>query len=210
MRKEKVAILGGSRGLGAALCQALQTRGHQVLTVSRKPSPLGSNTDWFSSDFSQKNQWPSLIEKINENQPEILIYCAGGGPYGKFGDKAWRDQEWALTVTFECPSYLAWELCAGKNLMSVRKFIMIGSSVAGSSADPGASMYCAAKHALSGLVACLNIESPEKEIHLFNAPYMDTDLLPPGAWPRQTAGLVQSASNVAQDLVNSLVDGAPR
>ena len=206
MRKEKVAIFGGSRGLGAALFEILQARGHEIFMVSRKPSATLIDAKWFSADFSQKNQWPLLIEKINEDQSEVLIYCAGGGPYGKFGDKAWRDQEWALTVTFECPSFLAWEICAGKNLTSVRKLIVIGSTVAGSTADPQAAMYCASKHALKGLIACLKIEYPDKGIHIFSAPYMNTDLLPPGAWPRQTPGLVQSPIDVAQDLVNSLLD----
>ena len=210
MRKEKVAILGGSRGLGAALGEILRARQHETFIVSRKAPVSASNAEWFASDFSQKSQWPLLINKINETQIEILIYCAGGGPFGKFGDKAWRDQEWALTVTFECPSYLAWEFCAGKNLTSVRKLIIIGSAVAGSAADPQASMYCAAKHGLQGLTASLKLEYPEKEIQLFNAPYMDTDMLPPGAWPRQTPGLVQPASDVAQNLVNSLLDGPTR
>ncbi len=210
MRKEKVAILGGSRGLGAALSEILQAQGHEIFMVSRKPSSTLRDAGWFSADFSQKNLWPSLIQKINENQPEVLIYCAGGGPYGKFGGKAWRDQEWALTVTFEFPSFLAWEYCAGENLTSVQKFIVIGSAVAESTADPQAAMYCASKHALKGLIDCLKIEYPDKSMDLFSAPYMDTDLLPSGAWPRRTPGLVRSPHDVAQNLVNSLLDRPPR
>ena len=209
MRKEKLAILGGSRGLGAALVKNLKNRGHEIFMVSRKNSSEDIN-NWLSSDFSQKTQWPQLIQKLDEFQPEILIYCAGGGPYGIFGNKSWRDQEWSLAVTFECPAFLVWEWCRAQTLKSVQKLIVIGSSVAESQPDPQAAMYCAAKHALKGLIESLKIEYPQKEIHLFSAPYMDTDLLPPGAWPRQKPGLVHSPDVVAQDLVNSLLDGAPR
>ena len=205
MRKEKVAILGGSRGLGAALCKNLKFRDHEILMMSRKPSAAVDASEWFSADFSQKDQWPLIAQKINEYQPNILIYCAGGGSYGKFGDKAWRDQEWSLTVTFECPAYLAWQLCHGKIMKSVQRLIVVGSAVAEANPDPSAAMYCASKHGLKGLFGSLKVEYPEKEIHLFSAPYMDTDLLPPGAWPRQSTGLVHSPADVAQDLVKSLL-----
>ena len=205
MRKEKVAILGGSRGLGAALVKLLRSRGHEVFMASRQASTEVELSHWLATDFSQKINWPSLTQKINENQSEILIYCAGGGPYGKFGEKAWRDQEWSLAVTFECPAFLAWEFCRAETLKSVKKLIIIGSSVAESRPDPQAAMYCASKHALQGLLGSLKLEYPEKAMHLFSAPYMDTKLLPKTAWPRQKTGLVHSPGDVAQDLVNLLL-----
>ena len=205
MRKEKVAILGGSRGLGAALVQHLKQRGHDVFMISRQPSAEVAATNWAAADFSQKLQWPSVVQKIKDSQSEVLIYCAGGGPFGKFGDKAWRDQEWSWTVTFECPAYLAWQMCRAEALPGIKKLIIIGSAVAEAQPDANAAMYCASKHALRGLLDTLKLEYPEKEIHLFKAPYMDTDLLPPGAWPRQKPGLVQAPENVAQDLVKTLL-----
>ena len=206
MRKEKVAILGGSRGLGAALVKNLKARGHEVLSISRKGQDLvEEGLEVFNCDFSQKTQWPALIEKLNQSRAQALIYCAGGGPYGKFGDKLWKDQEWSLAVTFETPAYLAWEVCRTQALPLIKTLIVIGSAVAESSPDPQAAMYCASKHGLKGLLGSLQKEYPDRALHLYSAPYMDTDLLPSGAWPRREIGLVKDPADVAQDLVNSLL-----
>jgi short-subunit dehydrogenase len=209
MGKAKVAILGGTRGLGAALAKNWLQKGHPVWISSRKRGIGhelgGENCFWKGFDFSQKSQWPALVQALDDWGPEILIYCAGGGPFGQYGNKAWKDQEWAFQVTFECPAFLLWTYCRAESLKSVKNFVVIGSVVAEAQPDPQASMYCASKHALRGLIGSLQKEYPEKGIGLFSAPYMDTDLLPAGAWPRRQQDLVRPPALVAEELVNSLL-----
>ena len=76
---------------------------------------------------------------------------------------------------------------------------LVGSAVAQDKPDPGASSYSSAKHGLKGLCESLQKESPKCAIHLFSPGYMDTDLLPANAWPRQQ-GLVEDVNSVAKRL----------
>lgn len=205
MRKEKLAVLGGSRGLGLSIVKALSQQGYEIFVASRKPlSEKVETVTWRSFDFSQEEQASGLIEALNKFSPDTVIYCAGGGPYGLYGEKEWKDQEWSLNVTFRFPAFLLWQWCRGKTLQSVQKFIVMGSAVAESQPDPKASMYCASKHALKGLISSLAKEYPHKQIKLFSPPYMDTDLLPPGAWPRQS-GLAQQPSVVAEEFLRTVL-----
>lgn len=201
MKKAKVAILGGSRGLGAAILQLLIERNHPILMCSRKPSQNRHEMNWHAIDFTKREAWPDLITTLNDFSPEILFYCAGGGPFGRFGEKDWKSQEWALQATFGCPAHLIWSWCRGDALNDVQKFVVIGSAIADNRPDPQAAMYCAAKHALRGLISTIQDESPDKDLSLFRAPYMDTSLLPPGAWPRQQDGLVRPPREVALQLL---------
>lgn len=205
MGKEKIAVLGGSRGLGAHITKNLLTRGHQVFMVSRTPLSEVAGVIWQPFDFAKDENIEKLIEALTAFAPQKIIYCAGGGPYGLFGEKQWKDQVWAHKVTFQFPAQLLWHWCRGQSLLSAESFILMGSSVAEDRPDPRAAMYCASKHALKGLVTSLQQEYPQKDIQLFSPPYMDTQLLPPGAWPRQQKDLVRSPQDVAQEFLQKLL-----
>lgn len=199
MGKGKLAVLGASRGLGAAVSLKLFNKSYELWLASRKEpqKPMGL---WQRSDFSQESNWPQLVDQLRAFGPEVIIYCAGGGPYAPFGEKEWKSQEWAHRVTFSCPAFLLWNYCRGEFLRT-KRFLVIGSAVAEDQPDPNAAMYCASKHALRGLIRTLQLESPDRQIHLFSAPYMDTDLLPKGAWPRQQPNMVRSAEEVAEEVL---------
>jgi short-subunit dehydrogenase len=205
MKKEKLAVLGGSRGLGYQVTKGLLSRGHEVLIASRtQPPEMLPNSVWKSFDFSQEDQAPALIKVLQDFEISTLVYGAGGGPFGLYGDKQWKDHMWALNVSFRFPALLLWQWCQGQALSSVKKFMVIGSAIAEAQPDPKAAMYCASKHALKGLVSTLKKEYPQKNIELFSPPYMDTQLLPPGAWPRQQ-GLVQPPAAIAEELLQTLL-----
>ena len=206
MGKEKLAVLGGSRGLGFHITKGLLQKGFDVFVASRtEPLEIREKISWKSFDFSQEEQAPAMLATLNDFAASTVIYCAGGGPYGLYGDKQWKDHNWALKVTFKFPAFLLWSWCRGESLKTVEKFVVIGSSVAESQPDPKASMYCASKHALRGLISSLNLEYPQKNIQLFSAPYMDTQLLPPGAWPRQQKGLVHQPAAIAEEFLATLL-----
>jgi short-subunit dehydrogenase len=206
MRKEKLAVLGGSRGLGFEISKGLLQQGFEVFVASRTaPVESHGNLTWKSFDFSQEEQGPALVSNLEEFGASTIIYCAGGGPYGLFGEKKWKDHNWALNVSFKFPAFLLWSWCHGGQLNSVEKFVVMGSSVAENQPDPKAAMYCASKHALRGLITSLKQEYPQKNIELFSPPYMDTQLLPPGAWPRQQKGLVHQPAAIATDFLQTLL-----
>ncbi|MEK6773398.1 MAG: SDR family oxidoreductase [Bdellovibrionota bacterium] len=208
--QEKILLLGASRGLGLAVHSLLKkhSEGPELYSFSRKMGGM---------DFSKRELWEQHCENLWSNSPRRLIYFAGGGPYGTFDDFSWKDHGWALNVSFTFPAFLLHSAlqakkAAKKNDSSgefLQQLIFIGSAVAENKPDPKAAMYCAAKHALRGLVSTIQMEQPKLDLRLFSPGYMDTAMLPPQAWPRQK-GLAQKVDDVAADLINFMTHPAPK
>jgi short-subunit dehydrogenase len=191
----KFLILGGSKGLGLSLIHELTDRGFEAVSVSRKNN----------FDFSKQELWPMTLEHIKKQEPYFIIYSAGGGPFGRFQDKDFGSHEWAWRVNFQFPAYLLHDILkAPKDWKTLKGICFIGSAVADQKPDPMAASYAAAKHALRGLISSVQLEEPNLKVDLYSAPYMDTDLLPKNAWPRQQEGLVINPRLVAQDVLKQL------
>ncbi len=200
IENERVLILGGSRGLGAALRQQLEAKSIQTFSISRRSE--------IRADFSRIDSWAEVFRAIADIAPRRIIYCAGGGPYGKFSKFEWKDHQWALRVTFEFPAYLLHSLLRNPWLQ-LEQVIIIGSAVAGSRPDKNAAAYCAAKHALKGLIFTLQEEGTDFDLRLLSPGYMETDMLPPHSGPRQL-GIANKPEPVAQLMIQSISDPALR
>lgn len=198
--QDRWALLGCSRGLGRAFAELLPSS--PQLLIARKTELLKdfSQAQIAKYDFAKKETWPSLIQEIQNFKPTRLVYFAGGGPFGNFESKSWKDHEWSLKVTFECPAFLLHSLLNDANL---RQLTFVGSQIAENSSDAGASSYCAGKHALKGLVTSVIAEKKEKDVRLFSPGYLDTELLPTNAWPRQQSKL-DSPKEAAEVMLNWL------
>ncbi len=207
---EKVAILGASRGLGAAIAHKLvetQDPG-ALLLVSRKSGLLskvcdtlgrgGWNLTFRSHDLSCRDSWLDLLEFLKEFEPTRIVYTAGGGPFGSYFDKKWLAHEWTYRVNFLTPSFLMHNWITFLNL---KQMVFVGSDIAESQPDPYSASYSASKHALLGLISSIRAGEDEKrDIRLFSPTYLDTDLLPESSWPREK-GLVQDLDVAVQDFV---------
>ncbi|MBX9769145.1 MAG: hypothetical protein K2X47_17855, partial [Bdellovibrionales bacterium] len=137
-----------------------------------------------------------------------LIYFVGGGPHGLFQQKQWKDHEWSFQVTFRTPARFLHEVM--RNSLGLQQLTFIGSAIAGDSPDPEAASYCAAKHALQGLISSIQEEqrhlpADTLDLRLYSPGYMNTGLLPRNAWPRYK-GNVLEPELVAQDLLEWLED----
>lgn len=204
---QRVAILGASRGLGWATYQkmSVQFPDTQFLLVSRKiqNSKVGINAQVLAQDFSKKLISQDFLQALIQFNPTQIIYCAGGGPYGVFESKKWTDHEWALNVNFLFPAQFIHEVLNHiSNFKDLQSFTCIGSDIAEAYPDMKASSYCAAKHALKGLITTLQIEnSTHIQFKLFSPGYMVTDLLPANSAPRE-ANKAESPEKVAEKLID--------
>jgi short-subunit dehydrogenase len=203
--QDRWALLGCSRGLGRAFLELLQQREPSVpkLLIARKTELLkdfAPPAQIAKFDFADKETWPALLQEIQKFKPTRFVYFAGGGPFGNFASKSWKDHEWSLKVTFECPAFLLHSLWQDPNL---KQLTFVGSQIAESDSDAGAASYCAAKHALKGLVTSVMEEKKEKDVRLFSPGYLETDLLPANAWPRQQSK-VDSPKEAAEVMLNWL------
>ncbi len=196
---EKIVVFGASRGLGAAVVSLLQKQ--ELLLVSRKPPvALGARSQFAQFNLANVTEQTACVKAVRQFAPMRLIYSVAGGPFGSFGSKAWKDHEWAWEVSFRFPARLLHEVLAAP-IPSLRQVVFVGSQIAEAQADPFAASYAAAKHALKGLVTSVQGEKPALDVRLFSPGYMDTELLPKNAWPRQSPGLVQDPGAVARQLL---------
>ncbi len=204
---EKVAFLGCSRGLGKAVC--LQMNEQNLLDfsvlVSRKQKDLKSLSLQIKGknrivplDFSNPACLQKLFEIIKEHEINRLFYFAGGGPYGVFGDKEWKDHQWAFQVSFLTPAFLLHQLLKEKK---PKQMIFVGSLISHNKPDPLTASYSSAKQALQTLVKAVIKENPEKDLRLFRPGYMDTDLIPPGAFLRKDGTTLLNPKEMAIEFV---------
>ena len=197
--KERWTLLGASSGLGLAFSKWATEQGvlEQQL-ISRKSQ--------ISFDFSKEENWPEIIRYLIDFKPSRLFYFAGGGPYGLYSEKKWNSHLWAYRVNLLFPAFLLSRI----QDLTLNQAVFLGSSVAEAQPDPAAASYASAKHGLKGLVTSLQVEKsfPYMDLRLFSPGYMDTPLLPTHAWPRQTAGRVIPAPEVAKKLGNWIQDSA--
>ncbi len=156
---------------------------------------------------NQKN----ILDLYASFLPQELIYFAGGGPYGLFQSKEWKDHLWALEVSFLFPAKLLHFILkheisntskTSNGLKKLDKLIFIGSSVCEDSPDPKATSYSASKHGLKGLI--LSVLSEQKlafDLGLFSPSYFDSGLLPKNAQINENKR-VWKVSEVANRLVH--------
>jgi NAD(P)-dependent dehydrogenase (short-subunit alcohol dehydrogenase family) len=197
-----VAVIGASRGLGAAIVAALHKMdpASPILGISRKQAP---SCHWSAADLSTDAGQEAALKALGDFAPATVICCVGGGPFGAFAAKAWRDHQWSYQVSLLFPARLAhWALGFRPYL---RQLVLVGSSVAEDQADPGAGSYSSAKHGLRGLHATLVREEPKIDVRLYSPGYMDTHMLPPNAHVRQRP--IWRPEDVAGDLLEWLENG---
>lgn len=192
---EKWVLLGAGRGLGFSFSQLIKDQhpGVELFLASRSLNGF---------DFSKVDLFEFYSEKVKEFAADRIFYFAGGGPYGPFSKFEWKDHVWSLNVTFAFPAYLLNYLARNpsESKNKIKQIVFIGSSVAENQPDPNAAMYCASKHALRGLITTLLKEGFPIPVTLFSPGYMNTQMLPKSAWPREQ-GLVAEPDIIARQLL---------
>lgn len=210
---EKWCLLGSSRGLGRAFALMgadLMGKNLEIFSSSRKMAALEQlkldmgdkvkSCDILACDFTNKSQREELLNKLEDWKPHRLFYFAGGGPFGAFEAKEWKDHQWAYELNLLFPAQL---LHRSFEWPELKQWILIGSAIADAKPDPNASSYSSAKHGLRGLVESLKLES-KRDIRFFSPGYMDTSLLPPQARVRQTHK-VESTEAVAELILAQIL-----
>lgn len=168
----------------------------EILKISRSIDPA-------KYDFTKRDLWERLVADFEKLNPTRIFYFAGGGPYGAFAKKEFKDHQWAWRLNFEFPCFLIHQLANSSHSgesFSLKQFIYVGSAVA-ENGDAFAASYAAGKVAMKGLAQSLIAEdSLPFELKIFSPGYINTKMLPANAWPRQQAGLVQEPQKVAMQL----------
>lgn len=212
MKNSNWLLLGASRGLGLAFFQEILRNESYSSGMILSRRPLQEKLpDLWRHQPADLSKIQSLEECLNQDCMNLfnrIIYFAAGGPYGSFESKNWKDHVWAWHVSFMSFAYTLHRFIQlSQSDLVKRQVIVIGSSVAQDKPDPYAASYCAAKHALVGLVSSVQLEISKNErlsqildIRIFPAPYMDTQMLPPQAEPRLNGTKIFSTREIAESL----------
>lgn len=178
MKKEKILILGARRGLGFEILKLWKSRfPNDEISASSRQSFEYLDTKTFRCDLTVNDDVENLLQTVTQLSPQKVFYIAGGGPYGRFSEKQWKDHQWSLQLTLLTPMRLLHH-CLQQSFLE--QFIVVGSSIAEAKPDPGAASYASAKHGLNGLLSSLQSET-DLDLRLFSPGYMKTSMLPQSA-----------------------------
>lgn len=207
---ETIAFLGCSRGLGRAIVQTWNQQSPTPLRlhlVSRKTDSLESLSqglahaaEMHTTDLTHFDQVSDLMEKLAQSGLARLIYIAGGGCHGPFGEKQWKDHLWTLQLNLLTPARILHILSQDSRFGSLQQVVFVGSQIADEGGDAMAASYAAGKAGLRGLIESVRAENPPFDLRLFRPGYMATDLLPSHSWPRQQ-GLAASPLEASKAFV---------
>lgn len=210
-----MAFLGCSRGLGQLVVRQLaedQSVLNRALLSARTERDLATlaadlkiASQILPLDFSKTASIDILFEQIQKLKVSRLFYFVGGGPYGAYGKKMWKDHQWAFQVNFLTAAEILHRLCQN-DFSFVRQIVFVGSQIADDKADPQAASYAASKHALKGLIESILQEGLDRDLRLYRPGYMDTKLLPKNAEPRTNGKPLVSADLAATDFIQWVLD----
>ena len=81
-------VVGGSRGVGAAVAEHLATRTNRLITVSRSPSNFG---EWVKADISTKQGIEIVSNAVGDRLLDGLLYMGG----------TWENKAFTQEYSFE-------------------------------------------------------------------------------------------------------------
>lgn len=210
---QRIVIFGASRGLGKALALQLlsQDENMVLLSLSREAEaakndpqflPFAHRIKAVDLDFTADQAAKEAYQQLILFRPHKFFYLAGGGPYGAFHKKQWKDHDWALRLNFLFVAELLHMMMRDwQRFHELRQLIVTGSAIAEDKADPFASSYSAGKHALIGLIKSIQAENLiPVDLRVFSPAYMDTEMLPPQATPRKNGSKIFNPVDVATAL----------
>ncbi len=187
-------VIGGRRGIGAAVVEALAERGFAVTyTYRTDPGPFPASITGLPLDLADKAAVDAFAKTQEDAPAWDALVQVGGTTYDSLA--AMMDQDKAEAVMQV--NYLAFARIARavvRPMMRARtgRIVAIGS-VIGQLASQGNAAYAASKAALLAYVKTLAIESARRGVTVnYVAPgFVDTDMMAPfAAYKAPTEGRI--------------------
>jgi NAD(P)-dependent dehydrogenase (short-subunit alcohol dehydrogenase family) len=179
-------VTGGGRGIGRAVARALSAAGATVTVVGRQEAALaaaaaaGDAAGYVVADVTDARALRQEIERAAALRGPIAILVANAGaaesaPFAKSDDALFRRM---LDLNLMGVVHATHAVLAGMIARGFGRIVAVAST-AGVKGYPYVTAYCAAKHAVVGLVRALALETARTGVTV-NAVcpgYTDTDLV---------------------------------
>lgn len=202
-----VAVIGGSGGLGAPICAALEGRGAIVLSFSRTTDPAVDLRDATAGD--------AVVATAIERHGRLdgVINAAGIVAFGDLVDTDDVVIEELFLVDVLGPLWLAKRVVpalADAAAAGTGGWLCNVSAVVAETPMPGMAAYSAAKAALAGAAVALRREFRRRKVRVIDVrpPHTETGLATrplAGAAPKLPTGLDPAA--VAERIVHAIESG---
>jgi NAD(P)-dependent dehydrogenase (short-subunit alcohol dehydrogenase family) len=146
-KRKQVVVIGGSRGVGRQIVEAMVREGARVLAVAREEGPLEQlarevpGTEVLSIDATDEDA-PSRV--FNLIQPDVLVLCGGAfPPAAPIHRLSWQE----FAVNWESDVKIAFQFCkAALTLpMSPGASVVVIASGAALAGSPNSGGYAGAK-----------------------------------------------------------------
>jgi NAD(P)-dependent dehydrogenase (short-subunit alcohol dehydrogenase family) len=137
LSKKNVVVIGGSRGLGRVIVNAVHTDGAQVLAVARQSKPLSQLPEelpgviTLAADATDESAPARVFETL---RPDVLVICAGAVPHmASLQDQDWQEfaRNWNTDVKASflfCKAALRLPLSPGATIILISSGAAIGGS----------------------------------------------------------------------------------
>jgi NAD(P)-dependent dehydrogenase (short-subunit alcohol dehydrogenase family) len=151
-------VTGGSRGIGAAIAQALRVAGARVVTCARRPP--AEDADCVACDVRDAAQAGALISEIaaRHGRLDIVVNNAGGSPEAEAATASPRFSEAIIALNLLAPLHVAQAANRVMQGQAAGGCIINIASVSGTRPSPGTAAYGAAKAGLLNLTQSLAME----------------------------------------------------
>jgi len=169
--RHHAVITGGSRGIGAAIAEALAQMGVSISLISRNAETLkatanrigencGARVATQAADLTEEPAVRQAIARVSDSlgAPTILINSAGvalSSPFLKSDAASWRKMLYTDLMT----AVYCTQAVLPTMLVSKWGRVINVASTAGLTGYAYITAYCAAKHAMVGLTRALAIET---------------------------------------------------
>ncbi len=175
--RDKVALVSGSsRGVGLALARALVGEGARVVLSARGEARLeearaalsaeGGEVVAVAGDVAVRRDAEAMVSAALDpfGRLDVLVNNAGVSMRGRFAELSAEVCERVVATNLLGSIQLS--RAAVEHVVTTRGHIVFVSSIAGLMGLPGASVYCAAKGALTGLAGSLRLELADAGVHV--------------------------------------------
>ena len=162
LRGRVAVVTGASRGIGAAVIDALAAEGARVIAVARGAEALrraaaGCGAQPVSADVATIQGIAAIAEALAGDAPDIVVHSAGAFALAPLTETSVDDFDRMYGVNLRAAFLLAREFLPRMKERGRGHFVSLGS-VAGRLALPGNAAYAASKFGLRGLHAVLELE----------------------------------------------------
>ncbi len=166
MKDKVIVITGASAGIGAALAEVCSRRGAKLMLAARREAELREvamrvgNAAWIVADVSRRADVERLVEKTLERDGHIDVWVNNAGrgitrPVSQLTDE---DVDEMMQVNVKSALYGMQAVLPHFKERKRGHIINVSSGLGRVPMAHFRSAYCAAKHALNALTACLRME----------------------------------------------------